>query len=83
MNNFLKNMVLNVYLYFRNYEIVAGTARWKALLHQKFPDETDAINRYFEMVKETESFETLNGLLKLIPLWLAWIIGKVENLFSL
>ena len=74
---------LCVYLYFRNYEIVAGTARWKALLHQKFPDETDAIDRYFEMVKETESFETLNGLLKLIPLWLAWIIGKVENLFSL
>ena len=29
------------------------------------------------MVKDTESFETLNGLLKLIPLWLAWIIGKI------
>ena len=66
-----------MYFSFRNYEVVAGTARWTAYLHQKFPEEKEAINRYFEMVKDTESFETLNGLLKLIPLWLAWIIGKI------
>ena len=58
----------------RQYEILAGRSNWKSLLHKQFPNETKAIDKYFELIDQTKSFEIINGLLKLIPLWLAWIV---------
>ena len=60
--------------YSRQYGIMAGKSNWKPLLHQQFPEEANAINRYFELVEDTKVFEPINGALKLIPLWMAWIV---------
>jgi all-trans-retinol 13,14-reductase len=68
----------------KDYPIVSGKEEWRSLLLKQFPAEKDAIDTYLSMVEHSKSFDVIHGAMKLIPLWLAWIVVKLGllNLFS-
>ena len=60
----------------KTFPVWAGNDKWKNSLIDHFPDEKNAIEKFFKMVKDTENFDVFQGLLKLLPLWLSWLITK-------
>ncbi len=69
----------------RQYPIIENEDNWIRLMKKQFPGEDAAIDRYFEMCREVKaSFDDLNGLLKLLPLWVSWIVVRfrIINLIS-
>ena len=58
------------------FTVPEGENKFKESLLKRFPKETEGIKKYFDLVEETKSFEKLNGLLKVLPLGLSWIIAK-------
>ncbi len=62
----------------RKFPVISGQeGQWKEYLLQTFPKETFAIETFFQMVEETQGFDTINGLLKILPLWLSWLLIKL------
>ena len=58
--------------------VIGGNkGEWKESLIKQFPEEKTGIEKYFKLVEETKDFEVLNGLLKVLPLWLSWLIAKL------
>ena len=53
-----------------------GEDRFKQSLVQRFPSERKGIEKYFDLVEQTKNYEVINGLVKIIPLWLSWIVAK-------
>lgn len=72
----------------KKYPLVSDELKWKTLLKKQFPGEERAIDKYLEMVNECKDFDQIQGLLKLLPLWLSWIVVKsglihfISNLWS-
>ena len=68
----------------RRYPIVAGAERGKAHMKRQFPEEEGAIDKYFKLLDEVESASLLFGRLKLLPLWVSWLMIKlrVVSLFT-
>jgi len=70
----------------RTYPVASSFASWKSLLKKQFPNEHSGIDKYFELLATTSKFTTINGALKLLPLWLvkivlaSGILGYVTNL---
>ena len=62
--------------YQNQFPIKIGKEAWKQSLLKQFPDEGNAIEKYFEIVEETKKFDDINGILKILPLWVSWIIAK-------
>lgn len=58
----------------RKYPVATGTEAWKNLLYKQFPDETKAIDKYFELLAASSKTSTIHGAMKVIPLWLVKII---------
>jgi len=72
----------------RQYPVATGMEPWKALLNKQFPDEGEAINKFFHLLETTSKSSTIHGALKLMPLWLVKIIlatgvlGLFTNIFK-
>ena len=68
----------------RSYPVKTGMEPWKAQLKKQFPDEHDAIDKYFHLLKTTSKSSTIHGALKLLPLWVVKIIlaSGVMRLFT-
>ncbi len=60
----------------RIYPVRTGHERWKEALREQFPREHEAIDRFFELLKENRNSSKIHVLLKLVPLWLARILCK-------
>ena len=69
--------------YKNEFLIKTGKEAWRKSLLKQFPDEQNAIDKYFEIVQETKKFDDINGILKILPLWMSWIIAKsgILNMF--
>jgi len=67
----------------RQYPVLTGFENWKKQLKKQFPDEENAIDKYFELVKEYTQASKAAAILKVIPLWISKIICKTPllNLF--
>ena len=57
----------------RSYPVKTGMEPWKAQLKKQFPEEHEAIDQYFHLLKTTSKSSTIHGALKLLPLWLVRI----------
>jgi len=57
----------------RSYPVKTGMEPWKAHLKKQFPEEHDAIEKYFHLLKTTSKSSTIHGALKLLPLWVVRI----------
>ena len=68
----------------KHYPICHPQEDCKKQLLQSFPGENKAIETYFKMVEEAKHLDKIVGLLKMLPLWMSWILVKfrVLNLFS-
>ena len=55
----------------RRYPVVSGAERWRSLLKKQFPEETEAIDKYFKMMEVTKASTKIHFALKMAPLWLA------------
>ena len=51
-----------------------GLDAWKELLNEQFPGEHSAIEEYFKLLKEVGTNSDIAYGLKLMPLWVAWLI---------
>ena len=58
----------------RRYPVVAGTQAWREQLKRQFPEETLAIDKYFEMMQVTKPAFAIQFALKLAPLWLVRLV---------
>lgn len=56
------------------FPVSAGKNKWKNYLLETFPNERAGIEKFFQMVEATKSFDTINGLLKILPLWASWLL---------
>jgi len=72
----------------RRYPVATGMEAWKSLLKKQFPDEENAVEEYFHLLKTTSKSSTIHGALKLMPLWLVkfvlvtGILKLFTNLFK-
>ena len=69
----------------RQYPIIENEENWMKLLKKQFPGEDEAIDKYFEICHEVKtSFDEIHGLLKLLPLWLSWLVVRfrIVNMVS-
>ena len=73
MNAEFGQMVLKTF--FRHYEVPRGENgnAWKKLLKKQFPDEHEAIDKYFSKLDEHRPNVVVYGILRLVPLWVSWI----------
>ena len=62
----------------RRYDVVPGEAEWRETLRKQFPEEHEAIDRFLEMLRKTETFHMTIGfiVLKNIPYFLSWLAYK-------
>merc|ERR1712055_742728 len=58
----------------RTYPVATGTQAWKSLLKKQFPDETAAVDKYFDLLTASSKTSTIHGVMKMVPLWLVKII---------
>jgi len=58
----------------RSYPVASGFEPWKKQLKSQFPEEHEAIDKYFEHLRVPAKSSTIQGALKLIPLWLARVV---------
>ena len=54
----------------RRYDVVSDHQAWKESLLSRFPDEHDAIHKYFALLKANAGVTNIMALLKTLPLWL-------------
>ena len=72
----------------RDYTILTPVDKWISQLKKQFPDEHEAIDKFFTMINNTSKSSTIHGAMKLIPLWLvklvlaSGIMKLVTNLFQ-
>ena len=70
----------------RHYEVPRGENgnAWKKLLKKQFPDEHEAIDKYFGKLDEHRPNVVVYGILRLVPLWVSWILIKtgIVNLMT-
>jgi all-trans-retinol 13,14-reductase len=59
----------------RSYRYFAGRERWRSEMHQVFPRERKAIDRYLELLESTFRSRTLFYAEKVIPAWIATVLG--------
>lgn len=63
----------------REYGVPSGKDAWKKQLLKQFPDEEQAINRFFDLVQQA-SYDTLSfAMVKMLPLW----VVKLANTFGI
>ncbi len=62
----------------RRYPVVAGSDEWRATLYKQFPDEKAAIDKYFKLLDEVQTGSVIFGALKLLPLWVSWLLIKTK-----
>lgn len=55
----------------RKYPVVKGKEEWRKSLKSKFPKETKAIDKFFELVDKASSTRQSWVILKILPLWLS------------
>lgn len=60
--------------YERKYPIHSGRPKLSASLIEKFPDEEKAINKYFDLLKETRRTQMVLGIVKALPGWLLKLV---------
>merc|ERR1719412_1666474 len=67
----------------RQYPVLTGYDNWKYQLKKEFPDDENAIDKYFELVEEYKQSSKAAAILKVLPLWLSKIICSTPllNLF--
>jgi len=58
----------------RTYPVATGTQAWKSLLKKQFPDETTAVDKYFDLLTASSKTSTIHGVMKMVPLWLVKIV---------
>ena len=58
----------------RTYPVATGTEAWKSLLKKQFPDETAAVDKYFDLLTASSKTSTIHGVMKMVPLWLIKIV---------
>lgn len=58
----------------RQYPVLAGFPEWSKTLKKAFPEEHEAIDRFFDLIKEYSASTTASVLLKMMPLWLSKLI---------
>ena len=51
-----------------------GLLAWEVLLYEQFPGEKSAIDKYFKLLTEVGTNSQNAYGLKLMPLWVAWLI---------
>lgn len=72
----------------RIYPTATGVENWQNLMKKQFPNDTEAIDKYFELVNSCTNTFILHGVLKLVPLWLvniavrSGILKLFTNLYS-
>ncbi|XP_065661466.1 all-trans-retinol 13,14-reductase isoform X1 [Hydra vulgaris] len=57
------------------HRILKGSA-WKKELMQTFPNEHDAINKYFDAMKKARQIFSQTFVLKMLPIWVVMILIK-------
>ena len=72
----------------KKYEIHSGVAEWQRNLKMQFPQEHDAINKFFELLQGAEEWRNWIVTLKTLPLWLSkflyktGIVGRLTGVFG-
>jgi hypothetical protein len=54
----------------RKYSIPSGKGVWKKQMLQQFPDETKAIETFFQMVERASSGTKAFVIVKILPIWI-------------
>ncbi|KAK7076744.1 hypothetical protein SK128_022175, partial [Halocaridina rubra] len=60
----------------RKYPVYSGKGVWEASLKKRFPEEAAGIEKFFKLLEEVKSGNTSSMIVKLIPLWMVWILEK-------
>lgn len=60
----------------RKYPVLSGKENWQRSLKEAFPDESEAIDKFFDLLKEASGGSMVLGALKILPLWLVKIVIK-------
>ena len=78
MNIELSHLIFKIRCNCRHYEVPRGENgnAWKKLLKKQFPDEHEAIDKYFSKLDEHRPNVVVYGILRLVPLWVSWILIK-------
>ena len=58
----------------RRYPVATGRDQWMRRLRKQFPSEALAVHKFFQMLRETKNSFMTMGLLKVVPLWLSWLL---------
>ena len=68
----------------RRYNIPSGRGVWKKQLLQQFPDETEAIEKFFNLVDRITKAKNAFVIVKILPIWIVRLCDKLGllNLFS-
>ncbi len=68
----------------RSYPLTSGREKWRQLLKKQFPGEDKAIDEFFELLDVSRGDIKAHIMLKMIPLWAAWLLTKtgLVNLIS-
>jgi len=60
----------------RKYPVISGESDYKALLKKQFPEEEGAIEGFFDLLREVNEGSMYGILLKILPLWVSWLLAK-------
>lgn len=60
----------------RRFPVVVGCDRWKEELKKQFPNEHEAIDKFFALVNEVEGASFVYLILKTLPLWMSKLYIK-------
>jgi len=68
----------------RQYEIVTGSDNWRKLLKTQFPDEVEAIDKYFQLMEACSRSSVFSAIMKLLPLWFVnlMLVTGILKLFT-
>ncbi|XP_065662016.1 all-trans-retinol 13,14-reductase isoform X3 [Hydra vulgaris] len=59
----------------KTHKFLKGSA-WKEELMRNFPNEHDAINKYFDAMKKARQIYSQTFIIKMLPIWIAMILIK-------
>ena len=65
----------------KSFEIYSNPYRFMEVLESYFPDEKEAIKKYFMMVKDVRSGVMMFGLVKLLPQWLVKLLSWTRLIY--
>ncbi len=65
----------------KRYPTATGLDRWKTVMKEQFPQDHEAIDKFFGLIKEAKPALLVVLALKMIPLWLAKFVIKTGLIY--